>query len=145
MLQTVVAVERGFYFLQVHLWVVFSSFVISLVWSPVREERCKDGGSDIECWWLARRWGMTSWPRFAIRHPRFILPQELLPCSLWEPGPPLAIIERGRASDGKGAFAHSLASPWTDLLFHNLRAICAKWHIVPFLILHFLWIYCLTW
>ena len=34
---------------------------------------------------------------------------------LWEPGPPLAIIERGRASDGKGAllaaFACSLASP----------------------------------
>ena len=33
---------------------------------------------------------------------------------LWEPGPPLAIIERGRASDGKGAlaaFARSLASP----------------------------------
>ena len=59
---------------------------------------------------------MTSWPRFAIRHPRFILPQELLLHigKRTVSPPPLAIIERGRWFDGKGAFAafaHFTASP----------------------------------
>ena len=63
--------------------------------------------------WL---WGMTSWPGLAIRHPRFILPQELLLHigKRTVSPPPLAIIEWGRWFDGKGAFAafaHFTASP----------------------------------